>query len=70
MYLTYEVHRKNNYEKSFGMKPKEYTSPLEKGDYPELDTSKLCTMEQVAQYQSMIRSLQWIVTIGRTYMQQ
>jgi hypothetical protein len=41
------------------------TSPLEKGDHLELDTSKLCTTEQIAQYQSMIGALQWIVTIGR-----
>jgi hypothetical protein len=27
--------------------------------------SELCTTEQVTQYQSMIRSLQWIVTIGK-----
>jgi Reverse transcriptase (RNA-dependent DNA polymerase) len=48
-----------NYEKSFVLKP------LEKGDHPKLDTSELCTMEQIAQYQSMIGFLQWIVTIGR-----
>jgi hypothetical protein len=54
-----------NYGKSFGIKPKEYASPLEKGDHPQLDTSELCTTEQIAQYQSMIGSLQWIVTIGR-----
>jgi Reverse transcriptase (RNA-dependent DNA polymerase) len=54
-----------NYEKSFGIKPKQFASPLEKGDHPELDTTELCTAEQVAQYQSMIGSLQWIVTIGR-----
>jgi hypothetical protein len=55
-----------NYEKSFGIKPKEFASPLEKVDNPELDTSELCTTEQIAQYhQSMIGSLQWIVTIGR-----
>jgi hypothetical protein len=54
-----------NYEKSFGMKPKEYTSALEKGDHPELGTSEPCTTEQIAQYQSMIGSLQWIVTISR-----
>jgi hypothetical protein len=53
------------YEKSFGIKPKEFASPLEKGDHPELDTLELCTTEQVAHYQSMIGSLQWIVTIGR-----
>jgi Reverse transcriptase (RNA-dependent DNA polymerase) len=54
-----------NYEKSFGTKPKEFASPLEKRDHPELDTSELCTTEQIAQYQSMIRSLLWITTIGR-----
>jgi hypothetical protein len=54
-----------NYEKSFSTKPKEFAPPLEKGDHLELDTSELCNTEQVAQYQSMIGSLQWIVTIGR-----
>jgi hypothetical protein len=55
-----------NYEKSFGMKPNtSVTSPLEKGDHPELDSSELCTTEHIAQYQSMIGALQWIVTIGR-----
>jgi Reverse transcriptase (RNA-dependent DNA polymerase) len=38
-----------NYEKSFGMKPNtSVTSPLEKGDHPELDTSELCTNDQIA----------------------
>jgi hypothetical protein len=55
-----------NYEKLFGMKPgTSVTSPLEKGDHPELDTSELCTTEQITQYQSTIGALQWIVTIGR-----
>jgi hypothetical protein len=54
-----------NYEKSFGLKPNtSVMSPLEKGDHPELDTSELCTTEQITQYQSMIGALQWIVTIG------
>jgi hypothetical protein len=47
------------------MKPKEFASPLEKGDHPELDTSEICTTEQIAQYLSMIGSLQWIITIAR-----
>jgi hypothetical protein len=48
------------------MKPSQkVSSPLDKGDHPELDTSELCTEEQISQYQSMIGSLQWIVTIGR-----
>jgi hypothetical protein len=48
------------------MKPNtSVTSPLENGDHPELDTSELSTTEQIAQYQSMIGALQWIVTFGR-----
>jgi hypothetical protein len=38
---------------------------LDRGDHPELDTSELCNEEQISQYQSMIGSLQWIVTIRR-----
>jgi hypothetical protein len=38
---------------------------MEKGDHPELDTSELCDSYQIAQYQSMIGALKWIVTIGR-----
>jgi hypothetical protein len=60
-----------NYMKLFGIKPKEFASLLEKGDHPELDTLELCTIEQVAQYQSMIRSLQWILLplVGLIYIQ-
>jgi hypothetical protein len=49
------------------MKPNtSVTSPLAKGYHPELNTSELwCTTEQIAQYQSMIGTLQWIVNIGR-----
>ena len=55
-----------SYEKLFGKKPStNVTSPLEKGDHPELDTSELCDANQISQYQSMIGALQWIVTIGR-----
>jgi hypothetical protein len=28
------------FENMFGCKPREYTSPLEKGDHPEVDTSE------------------------------
>jgi hypothetical protein len=52
-------------EKTFGMKPNtSVKSSLEKGDNPELDTSKLCATDQIAQYQSMIGALHCIVTIG------
>jgi hypothetical protein len=48
------------------MKPStSVTSPLEKEDHPELDTSEQCDTDQIAQYQSIIGVLQWIVTVGR-----
>ena len=55
-----------NYEKLFGELPKQnVTSPLEKGDHPELDTSELLDAKGIETYQSMIGALQWAVTIGR-----
>jgi hypothetical protein len=55
-----------NYEKLFDMKPNQIVAPpLEKGHHQELDTSKLCMTEQIAQYQSKTGALQWIVTIGQ-----
>ena len=55
-----------NYEKLFGETPKQmYSSPIEKGDHPELDTSELLDAKGIALYQSMIGALQWVVTIGR-----
>jgi hypothetical protein len=40
-------------------------SPLEKGDHPELDTSKLLDQtDGVQQYQLLIGSLQWAISLG------
>ena len=48
----------NNYVQVFGEKPHTNVySPLEKGDYPELDDSELLDEEGVTQYQSIIGSL-------------
>jgi hypothetical protein len=55
----------NQYTSMFGSKPKEYTSPLEKGDHPEIDTSEELGMEGIKKYQSMLGSLQWAVSLGR-----
>jgi hypothetical protein len=55
-----------NYERMFGEPPKQIvTSPLEKGDHPEVDTSELLDAKGIQMYQSMIGALQWMVTIGR-----
>jgi hypothetical protein len=53
------------YERMFGEKPKRFTSPLEKGDHPELDTSEILDIRGIKQYQSLIGSLQWAVQLGR-----
>lgn len=53
------------FENMFGCKPREYTSPLEKGDHPEVDTSELLDDEGIKKYQTMIGSLQWAVSLGR-----
>ena len=53
------------YKRLFGENPKKYSSPLVKGDHPELDTSELLELEAIRIYQSLIGSLQWAVQIGR-----
>ena len=55
-----------SYEKMFGKKPNaKMYSPLEKGDHPELDDSELLDAEGIQQYQSLIGSLQWAISLGR-----
>jgi hypothetical protein len=56
----------SNYQKFFGETPKQnVSSPLEKGDHPELDTSELLDSEGITIYQSLIGALQWVISIGR-----
>ena len=56
----------DTYYRMFGEKPKTiYTSPLEKGDHPELDTSDELDMDGIKKYQSLIGALQWVITLGR-----
>jgi len=54
------------YECIFGSKPKQnVTSPLEKGDHPELDMSDELDPEGIKNYQSLIGQLQWSISLGR-----
>ena len=41
------------------------TSPIEKNDHPELDTSELLGLDDITKYQSLIGALQWAVSIDR-----
>ena len=54
-----------NFERIFGHKPKEHRSPLEPNDHPELDESEFLDEEKIRTYQSLIGTLQWLVTIGK-----
>jgi hypothetical protein len=64
--LKYIEKMSQAYERLFGVKlgtkPK---SPLEEGDHPELDDSEFLDDEDTQKYQSLIGSLQWLITLGR-----
>jgi hypothetical protein len=45
------------YENMFGCKPREYTSPLEKDNHPEVDFSDELDYEGIKRYQTMIGCL-------------
>jgi hypothetical protein len=54
------------YEQMFGSKPKTtYSSPLERGDHPELDISEELGIDGIKQYQTLIGAAQWLVSLGR-----
>ena len=53
------------YQRMFGELPREYTLPLEKGDHPEIDDSPELDDDGKKRYQSLIGTLQWMVSIGR-----
>jgi hypothetical protein len=55
-----------SYQQFFGTKPRTvYSSPLEKGDHPEMDTSEFLDATGIEQYQSLIGAMQWAISIGR-----
>src|SRR5687767_9609388 len=55
-----------SYKRMFGEKPSTRVHlPLEKGDHPELDDSELLDKNGIEQYQSLIGSLQWAISLGR-----
>jgi len=53
------------FEQMFGSKPKTYSSPLEKNDHPELDTSDELDAEGIRKFQALLGAIQWAVFIGR-----
>jgi hypothetical protein len=53
------------FENIFSCKPREYSSPLEKVNHPEVDSSNDLDNEVIKRYQKMIGCLQWDVSLGR-----
>jgi hypothetical protein len=53
-----------SYERMFGSKLK-ITSPSVKGGHPEIDDSAFLEEEGIQKYQSLIRQLQWAISLGR-----
>jgi hypothetical protein len=47
----------DQFKNMYGCKPKEYTSPFEKDDHPEIDTLEELDEEGIKKYQTMIRCL-------------
>eukprot|EP00980_Cylindrotheca_fusiformis_P001081 scaffold304_cov98-Cylindrotheca_fusiformis.AAC.1 len=55
-----------SFERMFGSKPKtNVSSPLEKGDHPEIDDSEFLEPSDIQKYQSLIGQLQWAISLGR-----
>jgi hypothetical protein len=55
-----------SYERMFREKPgTNVYSPLQKGDHPELEDSKLLDPDDVSKYQSVVGLLQWAISMGR-----
>ena len=63
--LKYIEKLMTNYKRIFGQNPKQASSPLVKGDHPELDMSDLLDIDDIKIYQSLIGGLQWVIQIGR-----
>ena len=54
----------DNYVRMFGKSKVLYSSTLERGDHPKLDTTDELDVDGIKKYQSVIGSLQWAVTLG------
>ena len=52
-------------EKLFEISFKNYGSPMEVGDHPEVDESDLLDPEEITKYQMIVGCAQWAITIGR-----
>jgi Reverse transcriptase (RNA-dependent DNA polymerase) len=54
----------DSYQRIFGSKPCQYSTPLEHGDHPKIDDSEELGLDDIKKFQSMIGALQWVIQIG------
>jgi hypothetical protein len=54
----------DSYQRIFGSKPHQYSTPLEHGDHPKIDDSEELGLDNIKKFQSMIGALQWVIQIG------
>jgi hypothetical protein len=54
------------HEQMFGEKPRKFrsSSPLPKVDHPEMDASDFLDAHGTTQYQSVIGTMQWFISLG------
>jgi hypothetical protein len=62
---TYIKNTCEKIEKLFDIKLRNYGSPLDVGDHPEIDESDLLDPEETTKYQMLVGCAQWAVSIGR-----
>eukprot|EP00977_Amphora_coffeiformis_P003137 scaffold584_cov154-Amphora_coffeaeformis.AAC.1 len=62
---TYVKRMSENYEQLTSEPPKEYHSPMERGDQPELDVTMELGTDDIMKFQSMIGAVQWTVSLSR-----
>jgi hypothetical protein len=62
---TYVKRMLKNYEQMSAEPPKEYVTPLDKDDHPELDVTPELDLDGIKKFQSLIGAVQWAVSIGR-----
>ena len=60
---TYVNHLLANYEKLFGYLPHPVFSALTDNDCPELDTTPMCSPNDITKYQSLIGTCQWLICL-------
>jgi hypothetical protein len=56
----------DNYKRHFGKSLSHRSqTPLESNDHPEIDSSEFLGEDDIQKYQSLIRAMQWAISIGR-----